>query len=290
MKTYLRHRIHNVIDVKELTALEFLDFEGKYRDYVEAHDFWEMCCVLTGQLTVSVEDTQTAVPQGALMLIPPNKRHAYHSKNGNQTRAFVICFDSFSRALDAIGGRLFVADAVQESCIARIVEEYKTTFRMNENEYIEVLESPRFGGQQALMLQLEYLLITLVRRFSSATNSDVVFFSDENFYTDLSNVILRFLRENLHKKLSLDEVCNRFNYSRSFLCKVFKEQTGESLMQCFTRLKIDEAQRLLRETARPVTDIATGLGFHEVKYFDAVFKKQTGLTPVEYRVTTKEEV
>ena len=42
MKTYLRHKICNVIDIKDLIALEYLDFEGKYRDYVEAHDFWEL--------------------------------------------------------------------------------------------------------------------------------------------------------------------------------------------------------------------------------------------------------
>ena len=38
MKTYLRHRIQNVVDVKELIALEYLDFEGKYKEYVEKHN------------------------------------------------------------------------------------------------------------------------------------------------------------------------------------------------------------------------------------------------------------
>ena len=290
MKTYLRHRIRNVIDVKELTALEFLDFEGKYRGYVEVHDFWELCYSAEGDVTLLLEGNEVAVPQGGVVLVPPNKRHAYHSKNGNQTRAFVICFDSFSRALDAIGARVCLTDAVQQSCLMRILEEYEATFRMNKNEQLEVRDTPCFGGQQALLLQLEYLLITLVRRFSVAADSQVVFVSDEHFCADLSKAVLRYLRENIHKILTLTDFCRKFNYSRSFLCKIFKEQTSESLMQCFTRLKIDEAKRLLRETARPVTDIAAGLGFHEVKYFDEVFKKQTGLTPVEYRVTTKEEV
>jgi len=41
MKTYLRHKVLNVVDIKELTAIEYLDFEGKYKEYVEKHDFWE---------------------------------------------------------------------------------------------------------------------------------------------------------------------------------------------------------------------------------------------------------
>ena len=49
MKTYLRHRISNVVDVKELIVFEYLDFEGKYKDYSESHDFWELCYVEKGE-------------------------------------------------------------------------------------------------------------------------------------------------------------------------------------------------------------------------------------------------
>ena len=44
MKTYLKISPLNVIDVKALVALEYLDFEGKYKNYTESHDFYELCC------------------------------------------------------------------------------------------------------------------------------------------------------------------------------------------------------------------------------------------------------
>ena len=199
MKTYLRHRICNVIDIKELIALELLDFEGKYRDYVESHDFWEICYAVSGEVTLFLENKKLNVPEKHLVLVPPNKKHSYFSENGNQSRAFVICFDSFSHTLDAISGNLFSPDAVQLNCMDIIMEECATTFCMNESDHLEVLPGPRFGGQQALLLQLEYLLISLVRRMSVDKNSTIVFFSDENFYEDLTRDVLRFLRENVHK-------------------------------------------------------------------------------------------
>ena len=52
MKTYLRHSIENVIDIKELLALEYLDFNGKYKDYCEAHEFWEFCYVEENDLDI----------------------------------------------------------------------------------------------------------------------------------------------------------------------------------------------------------------------------------------------
>lgn len=286
MKTYLRHRICNVIDIKELIALEFLDFEGKYKNYVEAHDFWELCYVRTGEISLFLEEETRPLSEGQILLIPPNRRHSYYAKDGNKNRVFVICFDSFSQALIPVSRTIFSPEDEQISCMEKIMKEYSLTFCMNESEQLEVLPSPLFGGQQALMLQLEYLLISLVRRMSVEKNSDIVFFSDENFYSDLANVMMRFLRENVNRKLSLDDICSRFSYSRSFLCKTFKEQTGESLITCFNRLKMEEAQRMLTETGETVSGIADSLGLREVKYFDALFKRHTGVTPKVYREQT----
>ena len=283
MKTYLRHRIRNVIDIKELLALEFLDFEGKYRNYEEAHDFWELCFVTEGEISVRIEEKDRTLAENHLILISPNKKHAYHSQDGNRNKAFVICFDSFSQALYAISEYIFAPEDTQLSCLAHITQESQATFRINESDHLAVLDTPVFGGQQALLLQLEYLLITLIRRLSAQKSAEIVFFSDENFHAELVNAIMRYLRENIHKKLSLVDICERFNYSRAFLCKVFKQQTGESLISCFNRMKARQAAKLLLETTKPVADIAAELGFRETKYFDTVFKKHHGVSPVQYR-------
>lgn len=290
MKTYLRHSVRNVIDVKELIALEFLDFEGKYRDYVEAHDFWELCYVTCGEITLFLEREGISVSEGELVLVAPNEKHSYYSAGGNSNRAFVVCFDCFSQMLAPISNCLFPTDRVQVTCMEQVIEECGATFRMNEKEHLEILAASRFGGQQALMIQLEYLLINMVRRKSGAKNSDIVFFSEENFYADLVSVMHRFLRENVCRKLSLEDICSRFNYSRSFLCKTFKEQTGETLITCFNRLKMEEAKRLLAETTDSVTAIAERLGIREVKYFDVMFKKHTGLTPNTYRERNRKKI
>ena len=283
MKTYLRHRIRNVIDVRELTAMEFLDFEGKYRSYVESHDFWELCYVVRGAVTLKAEDTAFALGERELLLIPPNKSHSYTSARGNESRVLVVCFDSFSQSLNALSNCIFFEDPVQSDCMEKIMDEGFATFRMNERDQMEVLPSPKFGGQQALLIQLEYLLITLVRRRSAFRDSDIVFFSDERFHADLVNAVLRFLRKSVATKLTLQEICAKFSYSRSFLCRIFKEQTGETLIGCFNRLKIEEAKRRLAEGSDTVSAISCSLGFREVKYFDTLFKKQTGLSPLAYR-------
>lgn len=283
LKTYLRHSIQNVVDVKDLTALEYLDFEGKYRDYSELHDFWELCYVENGELTLSLDEKSLVLVGGTLFLIPPNRKHSYTASPSGENRAFVACFESSSQSLKSLAEIPILAGEVERASINSVIEESQSTFYMNENEHLEALPSANFGGQQAILLQLEYLLIRLLRRLSSDKNAEVVFLDGKQFYSDLAEVLMRHFRDNLGARLSLSDVADKFNYSRSFLCKTFKEQTGESIMSCFMRLKVEEAERLLRETDKTVSEVAATLGFSDAKYFGALFKSHTGASPTEFR-------
>lgn len=283
MKTYIRHRSLNVVDVKELIALEYLDFEGKYKNYTEKHDFCELCFVLHGEITLTTEDGAISLSKQEMVLIEPNTEHSYFSASGNQNSAFVICFECPSSAVRSLSGRKFVLTQDQQFCIRKIIDESNTTFRTNEKDMLELLSIPSFGGQQSIILLIEYLLIDLIRQSSAEKNPDIIFLNGENFYPDLVELIKRYLERNIGKRLTLDDVSKKFNYSRSFICKIFKEETGESLITYFNRIKIEEAMRLLRETDRRASEISELLGFSEPKYFGAIFKKQVGISPASYR-------
>ena len=130
---------------------------------------------------------------------------------------------------------------------------------MNDRDQLESIPSPAFGGQQAIILQLEYLFIGLLRRHLSEKRTDVVFLSREKFYPDLVDIITDYLRDNVRQRISLKDVCERFNYSRSFICKIFKEHTGESLITYFNRIKVEKSKRILLESKRSISEISLSL-------------------------------
>lgn len=283
MKTYLRHRISNVVDVKELIVFEYLDFEGKYKDYSESHDFWELCYVEKGEIILTVDGVKYTLSDNELFVIPPNSVHAYSSKSGNESRVFVACFESFSHNLSPLSCNVFSLCENETACMNRVMEESVDTFNINQNEQLETRQDAAFGGEQALLLQLEYLLICLLRRMSERKESAVVFVNDENFYQELTGALKRYIRENLGNRITLADICSKFSYSQSFICKIFKQQTGETLIEYVNRVKIAEACKLLLKTQMKVTEISASLGFQETKYFDALFKKNIGKTPTKYR-------
>ena len=282
MKTYLKHRIFNVIDIKKLVALEFLDFEGKYKDYVEAHDFWEMCYVKKGTISLVTNDSKTVLSDGDIAFISPDTTHSYISDDGNKSKVFVVCFECLSQTMKTLGGRHFNLKNMT-ACMDIIIDECVNTFFMNEKDHLEILPEPNFGGQQVIILQMEYLFIQLLRRMSAKSDPGLVFLNEESFYADLTDAIVGYFHENIGGKISLKEICTKVNYSRSFICKTFKEQTGETLFTYFNRLKMEEAKKLLIKSNMSITDIARELGYGEPKHFGAVFKKHEGVSPTEYR-------
>jgi transcriptional regulator GlxA family with amidase domain len=63
----------------------------------------------------------------------------------------------------------------------------------------------------------------------------------------------------------------------------FKAATGCSLLEYVQRLRIEQAKRLLEETALPLDDVVVDCGYAEVSSFRRLFRRLTGLTPREYR-------
>ena len=112
MKTYLKHKIHNVVDIKGLTALEYLDFGGKYKNYEEQHNFWELCYVESGEVTLVLENREYYLKENEIFFIPPSKTHSYICGENKNSVAFVVCFETFSYAMKTLGEASFFVDDV----------------------------------------------------------------------------------------------------------------------------------------------------------------------------------
>ena len=171
--------------------------------------------------------------------------------------------------------------------IARmLVEEGKRSFvpfnTPKGDHTVAVKKEAPIGGQQMYRIYLEALLINILREQTSRQPLPV-FASKDDFQRSLHGQIMEYLRENVYGTLALEDLQKRFSYSSTFLCTKFKEQAGESIMQCYNRLKIEEACRLMQKTEISLAEISVQLGFNNPYYFSRVFKRIKGTAPSEYR-------
>jgi len=95
--------------------------------------------------------------------------------------------------------------------------------------------------------------------------------------------VISFISSNIYNSLSRDEIARYVYLNPEYLSRLFKKETGISLLEYIQNEKIKIAKELLVETRLSVSDIASKLGYSNFAYFAQLFSKNTGLTPVVYR-------
>jgi two-component system, response regulator YesN len=84
-------------------------------------------------------------------------------------------------------------------------------------------------------------------------------------------------------ELSLNEVASQVNLSASHFSAVFSQETCQTFKEYLTEIRIKKAKELLCSTPLRSSDIAYQVGYNDPHYFSSVFKKNTGLSPIEFR-------
>ena len=100
---------------------------------------------------------------------------------------------------------------------------------------------------------------------------------------------LRYIERNYASPITLDELAGVANFSKSHLCRKFKDVTHMGVVNYILQLRIDKAKELLLESNRYVFEISQQVGFNDTSYFNRTFKRITGYTPNEYQVLYKKK-
>lgn len=93
----------------------------------------------------------------------------------------------------------------------------------------------------------------------------------------------KYMKENFSKDISLEDVSMKVDISPYYFSKLFKEEEGSNFIEYLTKLRMDEAIKLLRETDLSMKEICAQVGYSDPNYFSRNFKKYTGITPTEAR-------
>ncbi len=131
--------------------------------------------------------------------------------------------------------------------------------------------------------QLEHIIRTIVSDLRSAAAAGP---SGRSVVRDVA----QYLTTNFNDaSLSLQVVADKFYLNPSYLSRAFHEDTGSSFVTTLTRLRMEEALRLLKTTSLCGYEIGARVGIPDPKYFGACFKKHTGQTLQAFRRAQNEQ-
>jgi AraC-like DNA-binding protein len=95
--------------------------------------------------------------------------------------------------------------------------------------------------------------------------------------------VMEFLRQHMEKPITREILARHFSLSPHHLATLFQRQTRCSVMNYLQRMRLEEARRLLTTTSLPIASIAPRVGYEDAAYFSRLFKKDSGVSPLQFR-------
>lgn len=137
-------------------------------------------------------------------------------------------------------------------------------------------------------LKSKQLLLELVCCYMESCPPGTVSLIEHSFDSPLSDAVA-YVEEHLNENVTVRQMAEAAGYHASHFTALFRQHLGISPGQFILRKKTDRAAELLTATSMPVSAIAEALGFASQFYFSNFFKKQTGMTPSQYRAVYMRE-
>ena len=290
MKQYFKHKLENLINVSKIVTIHYFEFEKNYKSLGEAHDFWEFVYVDKESIICTADGVSTELNSGEVIFHKPNEFHILAANGKKPPNVFIVSFVCKSEAMKFFENKKITLEKDNVKFIYNILNEGRKTFDIAFSDpslkKMQFLKSPTLGGEQLIKNYLEIFLINLLRTQTESDGKNTVFIREKEYATKHVKDVIAFLNDSVFDSLTVDEILKNSFYGRAYSMRVFKKETELSIMEYFTKLKIEKAKELLRDKQLSVREISDKLSFSEPNYFTKTFKKITGFTPSAYRQRT----
>lgn len=147
------------------------------------------------------------------------------------------------------------------------------------DSYITTME--RLSGIQEVSLLISQAVLDYITRVKKCRVENV---PEDCGYNRLLQKCINYVHQNLNRHISIQDVADHVNLSRSYLSTTFKKYMGISLNHYILEAKLEEACSLLKYTNKSITEISNYLCFSSQSHFQSAFKKKYEITPLQYRM------
>ena len=271
------------IEIKDIISFFYQECEFGLRHNGESHSFFELTYVDSGTIINIVDGKSYTAQQGDMMLFFPNQTHIQKCAPDVCSSFMTICFDMKLANCDFLKNNVFKADSIIKGIYSNIILEYEIF-----DEY-----SP-----DMLVGYLHHILLHLMRHNSENVSSYSFCVEHEealyniNTKNSISNRLIKkaldYIDTHIEKKLSLSDIAEFLNLNPAYLSRLFKEHTGICITNYIKKQKLGKTKKLLKSGGYTITEISEMFSFSSIHYFSNCFKKEFGISPLDYINMLKE--
>lgn len=276
-------QLKSEIKVKDLiTFYYYLLYPNKIYEG-EVHDYYELYILLSGKVKVQSGEKIFELNERDFIITPPGTHHT-HNPDKSFVSSVSICFSATGLNDLLICNRVGQLDDEKMNVLNILINEYINNYEFQPDSDIPYVKKAEFKNEfaypQMFKCGLEMILIQITRYFQQEKAPAKINIQKEY----KKNKVVEYIKEHYKEKISLEDIAKSFNYSVGHLCRKFKKEIGDSVVNYIIKYRITIAMKLLFERKElSIEEIALDVGFNDVQFFDKTFKKLTGMTPGKYR-------
>lgn len=276
------------VDISDIWGVYVFSFIPSYKCNEDSHPQLELFYVDEGVEEVYEDGKTYQLNAGQMFLRKPNSLHKDRCLSPHST-CYILAFKGESSHFPKLYDRVIQLTKNQITQFKELFELYIKEIDGDVDKSVNnrgiTPEKKVFGLPQIIKNKLELFFISLFSSESKEANELETF---RNYDDPLVDLILKELHERKYEKFSLTKISLNLSYSRSYLCRHFKDVTGATIINYFYSTKIEEAKKLLISGKYSIEETSDLLNFDSVQYFSKVFKKYCGLSPSTWRSISTE--
>lgn len=273
-------RTHYTIDRKSFVDIKptllysgLLTKAQAWKDSAHSHSFLEILLITDGSGVVEINEKKHTVVKGDLVIYDAGVRHFEQSNPDAPMEASFIAFDTIqlkNLPLNCIlppnSCRIFQSGTTLDT-LSALFTIIKDEISDKNEFYVEIAKD---AGRTLLMY---------IFRILNHTQRNVELINKDN----ILNNVLPYIDKNFLDDISLEDVATQCFVNKYYLSHLFTENFGVSVGQYIRNKKIELAKSYLVDTNLSISIVSDQCGFHDINYFGRAFKKETALSPLQYR-------
>lgn len=235
-------------------------------------DCLEVIQIVSGDGTALIHDQTYPLSPGILLFIDSSNIHALNPQEVETycRNKLLVRRSVMERSLQPVGALslLEVFDEVGGTCFALTPELAGRV----DDIFRTMAEAPGEGS---------VIFSSLIQLLTMLTPQD-------RLYAQVPDVRVSRVLHHLHTRyadpITIEMLAEDSHVSKYYLCRLFRNYTGMSIVQYLNEQRLSSARRLLAQTRRSITSIAQDCGFGSASHFCALFREHEGMTPRDFRI------